>query len=92
MVAFLFLILGVFLIYLGIEELRAGETSNALERFCLGTILFIPGSYHSVLAIQALRGIPGWDYEHLTVFENEAFFKEVWSSAKKQAHREERYF
>ena len=50
MVAFLFLFLGVFLMYLGLEEYRAGETSNALERLCLGTILFIPGSFHSVHA------------------------------------------
>ena len=76
MVAFLFLALGVFLMYLGLEEYRAGETSNALERLCLGAILFIPGSFHSVHAFQALRGVPGWTYEHLTVFENEDFFKD----------------
>ena len=51
LVAFLFLILGVFLMYLGLEEYKAGDTNAALERWCLGTILFIPGSYHSVLAV-----------------------------------------
>ena len=56
-------------------ELKAGgDTSKIAERLTLGAILFIPGSYHSVLAFNALRGLPGWDYEHLTVFENEEFF------------------
>ena len=72
-IAFLFLLVGTLMLYLGFSELQAGETGNAAERLALGMILFIPGSYHSYLAFMALRGVPGWTYEHLTVFENEDF-------------------
>ena len=73
LIAFLFLILGTLFLYLGFSELQDGETGKAAERLTLGFILFVPGSYHSFLAFMALRGIKGWDYEHLTVFENDDF-------------------
>ena len=50
--------------------------SEAYEKLILGSIMFIPGSYHTVLAIQALRGVQGWDYQDLTVFESEGFHDE----------------
>ena len=59
--------------YLGVTELLAGDHNAALERFVLGSILFIPGSYHSFLAVMALRGVTGYNYEHLTVFESDEF-------------------
>ena len=46
------------------------------EKIVLGAILFIPGSFHTFLAVQAIRGVAGWNYEHLTVFENDQFFEE----------------
>ena len=49
---------------------------EAWEKILLGSILWIPGSFHSFLAVQALRGAPGYNYEHLTVFENDQFFEE----------------
>ena len=70
-IAFLFLFLGILMFYMGVTELLAGDSSAALERFVLGGILFIPGSYHSFLAVMALRGVAGYDYEHLTVFESD---------------------
>ena len=71
MIAFLFLALGILMFYMGVCELLAGDSSAALERFVLGGILFIPGSYHSFLAVMVLRGVAGYTYEHLTVFESD---------------------
>ena len=76
MIAFLFLVLGTIFLYLGFSELFSGDSTKAAERLCIGAILFIPGSYHSFLAFMALRGIKGWDYENLTVFENDDFFND----------------
>ena len=76
-VAFLFLIVGTVMLYIGFNELLNGEGGTpAWEKIVLGFMLFIPGSFHSFLAVQALRGVQGYDYEHLTVFENDKFFEE----------------
>ena len=45
-----------------------------VEKFLIGIILFIPGIYHSYLAVQALRGVDGFDFSNLTSFENEELF------------------
>ena len=39
-------------------------------------ILTVTLFFHSFLAVQALRGAPGYDYEHLTTFESEKYFEE----------------
>ena len=76
-IAFIFFIVGTVMLYLGIEEFRAsGNCTEAWEKLLLGLILFIPGSFHSFIAVQALRGVEGYDYEHLTVFENEKYFED----------------
>ena len=75
-VAFIFLIVGTILLYFGIQELMTEGSSEAWEKIVLGLVLFIPGSFHSFLAVQALRGAPGYDYEHLTTFESEKYFEE----------------
>ena len=76
-IAFVFLVVGSIMLWLGIQEMLAtGSATEAWEKIVLGLILFIPGSFHTFLAFQALRGIPGFDYEHLTVFENDKFFEE----------------
>ena len=76
-IAFVFLVVGTIMLWFGINELlETGNTTEAWEKIVLGAILFIPGSFHSFLAVQALRGVPGYDYEHLTVFENDKFFEE----------------
>ena len=77
LVAAIFFIVGTILLYFGVlEALADGVTQEAIEKLVLGGILFIPGSFHSFLAFQALRGVEGWDYEHLTVFENEKYFED----------------
>ena len=78
LIAFVFLIVGTALLYFGIcEMMNVGlYETEPWEKVLLGAILFIPGSFHSFLAVQALRGVQGYDYEHLTVFENEKFFEE----------------
>jgi hypothetical protein len=75
-VSFLFFIGGLVFLSLGFIEWAESSFSDAYEKLILGSILFIPGVYHTVLAIQALRGIEGWGYENLTVFENENFFND----------------
>ena len=55
----------------GASEWSLKSLSDAYEKIILGLIMFIPGSYHTVLAIQALRGIEGWDFKDLTVFESD---------------------
>ena len=65
------------MLYLGISEMiETGSATEAWEKILLGLIMFIPGSFHTFLAFQALRGAQGYDYEHLTVFENDKFFEE----------------
>ena len=75
LVAFLFLVLGTIFLILGGQELTEEviDWTKATERLILGGILFIPGSYHSFLAFMVLRGAQGYDYQNLTVFENDDF-------------------
>ncbi len=51
MISILFFIGSVIFYVIGINELLANGISNAYEKLILGSILFIPGSYHTVLAI-----------------------------------------
>ena len=76
LVAFIFLILGTFMLVWGIQDTFEKPFSECYEKILLGAILFIPGSYHSFLACMALRGVQGWDYEHLTVFEDDTYFQD----------------
>ena len=51
-IAFVFLIVGTIMLYLGFDELLNGESGQiAWEKIVLGLILFIPGSFHSFLAV-----------------------------------------
>ena len=38
--------------------------------------MFIPGSYHTFLAMMAFRQIPGYNYDEVAIFENENFNKD----------------
>lgn len=48
---------------------------QSYELFLLGSILFIPGSYHTFLAFMACRRVPGYSYNEVSVFD-EDFDKE----------------
>lgn len=76
LVSILFFIVGSLFLAWGVHDYQYKSGAEAAEKIGLGLILFIPGSYHTVLAIQALRGVEGWDFENLTVFENEKFFED----------------
>ena len=65
---FVFLMLGFFNLY------KNDRTKRELEELIIGGILFIPGFYHTILAIQALRQVDGWGFEDLQVFQNENIF------------------
>lgn len=71
LVAFIFFVLGSFFLIWGAQECHNNGIGAAYEKIILGLILFIPGSYHTFLTVQAFRGVPGWNYDNLTTFENE---------------------
>ena len=76
LVSLVFFLIGTVMLIWGVHDFRHKSLAEAYEKFILGLILFIPGSYHTFLAVQALRGVDGWDYQNLTVFESERFFEE----------------
>ena len=46
------------------------------EKLILGAIMFIPGSYHSFIAVMAFFRIPGFVYRDVSTFENEGFWND----------------
>ena len=56
------------------ETLNLG-IKESYEKFILGFILFIPGSYHTFIALGTLTGMQGYNYDNLTTFESESFFE-----------------
>jgi hypothetical protein len=44
---------------------------NSYELLLLGSILFIPGSYHTFIAFMACRKVPGYTYEEVAVFDED---------------------
>lgn len=77
LVSLLFFIGGIIFLSIGISTAyEEGSFANCYEHFIMGSILFIPGSYHTVCAFMALRGYEGWDYENLTTFESEQWHNE----------------
>ena len=48
---------------------------DSYEFFLLGCIMFIPGSYHTFLAMMAFRQVPGYNYDEVAIFD-EDFNKE----------------
>ena len=62
MIAFVFLLVGTIMICWGISETLELGLAESYEKFLLGGILFIPGSYHTFIAVMALLGNQGYDY------------------------------
>ena len=73
-IAFVFLVVGTVFLCWGLSEFLELGIQESYEKFLLGFILFIPGSYHTFIAAMALLGRPGYDYQNLTTFESENFF------------------
>ncbi len=49
---------------------------ESYELFILGSILFIPGSYHSFIAFMACKKAPGYSFEEVSVMESEDYFND----------------
>ena len=63
---------GLTFLILGVVNLYVNDYKHMEEELLIGSILFVPGFYHSVLAIQAFRGVGSFD--DLTAFESENLF------------------
>ena len=70
----MFFIVGIIFLTLGITKTLDEGLYQSYELLLLGAMLFIPGSYHTFIAVQAFRKVPGYTYEEVTVMEGEAYF------------------
>ena len=66
-----FLIVGSVFLSLGLYKWSGSSLGESYEFILLGSIMFIPGSYHTFLLVQILRGVEGYDYELLDMFDQE---------------------
>ena len=81
-VSVLFFIIGTIFLYLGIEDYMevGGFSSDSrpgqepYEKLILGSILFIPGSFHTFIAIMACLNKDGYSYQDVSTFESESFW------------------
>ena len=67
----MFFILGSIFLFGGIMKWTNSSLSESYEFILLGLIMFIPGSYHTFLLIQILRGVEGYDYDLIDVLDQE---------------------
>ena len=58
---------------IGFNKCLEEGIKSSWEFFALGSILFIPGSYHVFVAVMACKRVPGYDYDQVSVFEGEDF-------------------
>ena len=56
-----------------VKEVKDGEQihQSAWEFFVLGSILFIPGSYHTFIAIMACKKVPGYEFDQVSIFDED---------------------
>ena len=52
-------------------KLMDAGISGSYEFFLLGSIMFIPGSYHSFLAFMACRRMPGYSFDEVAIFDED---------------------
>jgi len=45
-----------------------GKFSDSVVYFLLGTLVFIPGSYHLFIYVQLVRKVPGYTYDMIPTF------------------------
>lgn len=55
---------------------------NAYEFFILGSILFIPGSYHTFIAFMACRKVEGYTFDEVAVFDEDYNKEDDWKNKK----------
>ncbi len=67
----MFLLGGMFFLSQAILKFMEGGISGSYEFFLLGSIMFIPGSYHSFLAFQAFRGVEGFSFDEVAIFDED---------------------
>ena len=67
----MFFILGSVFLFLGINKFLEEGIANSYEFLLLGSILFIPGSYHSFIAWMAFRQIEGYTFDQVAVFDED---------------------
>ena len=65
------MILGTFFLLHACAKLLEDGISGSYEFFLLGSIMCIPGSYHTFLAAMARRGEPGYSFEDVAVFDDD---------------------
>mmetsp|Transcript_24572 Transcript_24572/g.27951 ORF Transcript_24572/g.27951 Transcript_24572/m.27951 type:complete len:106 (+) Transcript_24572:32-349(+) len=54
---------GILFLTLGVKAVGKSGWSDAWPFFLLGSLLFIPGGYHSYIIYKIFRGVPGWSYD-----------------------------
>ena len=62
---------GLFFLGQGILKFAEAGISGSYEFFLLGGIMFIPGSYHSFLALMAARGVAGYSFDEVSIFDDD---------------------
>ena len=81
-VSILFFIIGSIFLFLGIEDyIETGALTSSsrpgqepYEKLILGAILFIPGSFHSFIAMMACLNKEGYSYQDVSTFEPDNFW------------------
>ncbi len=63
--------LGTVFLILGAEKFLEAGISGSYEFFLLGSILFIPGSYHTFIAFMACKKVPGYTFDQVSVFDED---------------------
>ena len=69
----LFFLGGLIFLSLGLLKIVDAGFFKAWEFLVLGAIMFIPGSYHTFIALMCWRRVPGYSYEDVAVFDEDLF-------------------
>lgn len=61
---------GILFISVGLSQYYAGNLGDSFMYLLLGVLVFIPGSYHLFLFMQAARGVPGYRFDQLPTLDD----------------------